>query len=84
MSDFSPRHAVPGSRLARARMAAHAAFDPIWQKGRVSRSAAYDWLARELGLTREECHMLNFDEAMCQRVVQVCMAREFATLKGTT
>lgn len=27
------RRAQPGSPLARARMAAHAAFDPKWEKG---------------------------------------------------
>lgn len=59
---------------------AHAAFDPIWQSGELSRSAAYRWLALELGIKKADCHMLYFDEDTCMRVVRLCHAREFGTL----
>lgn len=42
--------APPGSDLARARIAAHAAFDPLWQVGGVTRQQAYEWLAGQMGL----------------------------------
>lgn len=64
--------APPGSPLAKARIAAHAAFDPLWKHGPLSRRAAYDWLAIKLRLHRDDTHMVLFDEATCQRVVWIC------------
>lgn len=61
-------------------MAAHEAFDPIWRSGAMSRSRAYQWLADRLGIDREDCHMLNFDETTCLRVVAECQMREFGEL----
>lgn len=72
--------APPGSPLAAARMAAHAAFDPMWRSGEMSRSAAYRWLAQQLNLSKEECHMLQFDIETCRRVKQLCDARDFGKL----
>jgi zinc-finger-containing domain len=68
--------AAPGSELARARVAAHAAFDPLWKSGTMSRRSAYDWLAIQLHLPVSACHMVLFDVAMCQRVVAVCAASD--------
>lgn len=68
--------AVPGSPLARARVAAHDAFDPLWESGTMSRRAAYDWLVIQLHLPVSACHMVLFDEGMCQRVVAVCAASD--------
>lgn len=66
--------AKPGSPLAKARIAAHAAFDPLWQHGPLSRRAAYDWLAIKMGLHRDDTHMVLFDVAQCERVVAICNA----------
>jgi hypothetical protein len=66
--------APPGSALARARTAAHAAFDPLWQSGHFSRGVAYEWLASQLGVPVGSCHMVLFNEAQCRRVVDLCMA----------
>lgn len=55
----------------KARQAAHAAFDPIWQKGMMKRKQAYKWLARELGFEKD-CHIGSFDVLMCKKVVEVC------------
>ena len=66
---FHMGKAEPGSALAYSRMAAHAAFDPIWKEGHMPRRDAYGWLAEQLGITRGECHMLHFDERTCRKVV---------------
>lgn len=66
--------AAPGSPLAAARMRAHAAFDPSWQSGLMTRSQAYNWLSQKLGIPKSECHMLLFDIAMCNLVVETCEA----------
>jgi hypothetical protein len=46
-----------------ARKAAHAAFDPLWQQGFMTRGAAYRLLQQALGLTEDECHMAIMDRA---------------------
>lgn len=59
--------------LRKAKQRAHAAFDPLWIGSPGSkRRKWYSWLAIQLDIPREECHIGMFDEAMCARVVEVC------------
>lgn len=53
-----------GTRRARAE--AHDAFDRLWQHGAMTRSQAYSWLARTLGVGKDEAHigMLGRDECL--------------------
>lgn len=69
---FHLSKAEPGSALAYSRMAAHAAFDPIWKDGHMLRSEAYRWLADRLGITKGECHIVNFDDRTCRKVTLLC------------
>lgn len=67
----------PLGRLADAdlrhwKQRAHAAFDPMWKQGNYTRNKAYAWLAEQLGLTKDECHIGMFDIYMCQKVIEVC------------
>lgn len=66
------------TRLARSR--AHDAFDPLWMrkhnrdkisKGK-ARGLGYAWLARELGIAPQDCHISHFDAETCRRVVRLC------------
>lgn len=66
--------APPGSDLAKARIAAHNAFDPLWQVGGVQRAQAYAWLAAQMGLPIAACHMVLFDINQCAKVVSLCNA----------
>ena len=81
----TPQHygkaAEPGSDLAKARIAAHAAFDPLWQSGRMTRSRAYSELARRLGIPKHQAHMKMFDKATCERVVALFLSDDFETLE---
>lgn len=54
------------------RSRAHDAFDPLWQSGEMSRNAAYRWLAQELGIERDDCHMSLFNKTMCEKVIDIC------------
>lgn len=68
---------IPLGRLANAelriaKMKAHAAFDPMWKAGDITRSQAYVWLADKLGLTTRQCHIGMFDLDQCKQVVQIC------------
>lgn len=47
----------------------HTVFDPIWQSGLMTRSGAYQWLADEMGLTRETCHFGMFNKTQCRRAM---------------
>lgn len=38
---------------------------------RIARTRAYEWLAREMGITPERCHIGAFDEAQCRRAVAI-------------
>lgn len=65
---------VPGDKPTReARARAHEAFDRIWRAQHtrlMSRDEAYGWMARELGLSRDECHIARFDEETCARLIR--------------
>ena len=72
----SPTHA-PLGRLANAelRMAkrkAHAAFDPLWKSGQMSRKKAYALLSEKMGLTPDETHIGMFDVEQCKTVIMLC------------
>lgn len=71
----------PGHKATRdARIAAHAAFDPIWKAKSTAtgldmnecRSRAYRWLGQEMGLSGEEMHIGYLTEAQCKVVIALC------------
>lgn len=62
--------ATEGTR--KARTAAHKAFDPLWKASGTDRNEAYVWLANQLGISANNCHIGRFDEDMCNRVIEVC------------
>lgn len=66
---------VPADRETRkARCSAHVIFDRHWKLayGKLDRTEAYRWLAGQLGIQAEDCHIGNFNYDTCQRVVAVC------------
>jgi hypothetical protein len=67
-----PLGRLANAELRKAKMAAHAAFDPIWKGGKMKRGSAYAWLADQLGIRQQECHIGMFDVAMCARVIDAC------------
>lgn len=78
--DRKPKGRLANAGLRKAKMAAHAVFDPLWKKKaargdcnkKVARGKAYKWLARELGMKPDDCHIGFFDVADCERVIQAC------------
>lgn len=70
--------APAGKATKRARMDAHAAFDPIWKGKAMSRSAAYAWLAEALSIKPADCHISHMDAVTARRVVDACRARASA------
>lgn len=67
---------TPGNNaIMQARSKAHAAFDPLWKTGAMTRPDAYRLLRKALGKTRKECHIGLFSEGDCQRVIEFCKER---------
>lgn len=54
------------------RQKAHSVFDAAWQKTKLTRNEAYEWLARKMNLTRNECHIGMFDKYQCSSVIDLC------------
>lgn len=69
-----PLGRLANADLRAAKIAAHAAFDPLWRGGSMTRPEAYTWLAKQLGIPRKKCHIGMFDEASCYLVAKVCQA----------
>ena len=67
-----PLGRLANAELRVAKIAAHAAFDPMWRDGSRKRKAAYKWLAEQLGVDVNACHIGEFDVETCRRVVEAC------------
>ncbi len=74
-SDHDGRFHVSTQADRDARKLAHAALDPLWQSGYMKRRDAYEMIAAELGIAKEnigrDCHMKHFNEATALLVVSV-------------
>lgn len=76
-----PLGRLADAELRAAKHAAHQLFDPLWNPKeasrrwrtapRMSRHAAYSWLAGQLGIKVEECHIGMFDLETCMRVMEI-------------
>ena len=68
----APLGRLANAELRRAKNNAHRVFDPLWKNGKMSRRAAYQWLAENLGIPFKKTHIGEFDTAMCARVMAAC------------
>lgn len=71
LSKFDGYFYMTDQAVRNARKSAHTAFDPLWKSKKMSRNAAYVWLATALGLSAKECHMEHFDEEICAKVIEL-------------
>ncbi len=69
-----PLGTLSNQALRKARMRAHATFDPLWKgrQGGGDRKTAYQWLAMTLGIKRDKCHIGQFTEQQCEETVKAC------------
>lgn len=54
-----------------ARRTAKSVFNRLWINHRFRRSAAYEWLATEMGIPKEECHFGLFDMNQCKQAIRI-------------
>ena len=60
---------------------AHKLFDHLWRRKmqkegcrvKVARNAGYAWLAENLGIKKEDCHIGMFDIETCRKVIKFCI-----------
>ena len=76
-----PLGRLADKELRSAKMSAHAAFDPLWRSGDMTRSEAYAWLANELCISRDNCHIGMFNKEQCGAVVDACNKMLAASVK---
>lgn len=66
--------------IRQAKQDAHAAFDVLWRAKwkrdlcdkHEARGAGYRWLAEQLGIPAEQCHIGMFDVETCKRATAIC------------
>lgn len=79
----NPLGAPAGAKTKRGRTEAHKAFDRLWKSGQMTRRAAYQWLADQLGIPASDCHISFMDGSTAYRVVRVCQARAEAARQAS-
>ena len=66
-----PLGRLANAELRKAKQAAHAAFDPYWKSGHVTRHKAYAMLAERMSLHKSQAHIGMFDVEQCNKVVEM-------------
>lgn len=67
-----PLGTLANSSLRFVRREAHEVFDVRWKSDRMTRSVAYKWLAKEMGINVQNCHIGMFDIKQCEKVIEIC------------
>lgn len=69
---FAPKGRLANRELRRWKVAAHAAFDPLWLGlgAPMKRRAAYSLMQQVMGMTAEQAHIGKFDVADCRRLIE--------------
>ena len=79
-----PLGRMANKKLRTMKSKAHYYFDPLW-KNRLfarnkslshNRTKAYQWLAKQLDLPENKCHIGLFDVDMCRKVIQICKRKQ--------
>lgn len=74
-----PLGTLANAELRKLRSETHKAFDPFWEalvaggcvRGK-ARHDTYRKLAAVMGIATKQCHVAQFNETLCQRVLEVC------------
>ena len=68
-----PLGRLADKELRNMKQKVHGVFDKLWEEG-MSRSEAYKWLAIQMDITREECHIGMFNLDRCRQAIEHCRA----------
>ncbi len=72
-----PLGTLANEELRRYRKTAHFYFDQIWMKPLriTTRYKAYDWLSKQLGISKEYTHIGMFEKEECLKTIELSQAR---------
>ena len=62
---------LANAHLRALKSEAHAAFDPIWRQGPLTRAQAYKWLSEQLCIPSSKTHIGLFNSDLCRRTIEV-------------
>jgi hypothetical protein len=68
--DHAPLGRLANAELRWWKREAHAAFDPLWKEGTMSRGDAYRWMQRVLVMSQYEAHIGKFDISECRALIR--------------
>lgn len=77
-----PLGTLANANLRKMRNACHRVFDNFWLgfkyggRRKLARTRAYGVLAEQLGIPVSDCHIGQFDEETCTKVLEICQNRE--------
>lgn len=67
---------VANEVLRLKRMETHSVFDAFWKRHGMSRSGAYQWLAKKMELPEKRTHIGSFEMDACEQVIALCREYE--------
>ena len=70
-----PLGRLANAELRKAKQLAHSAFDQLWKTNGMTRAEAYTWLASEMGIDKDKCHIGMFDVEQCYRAFVISMEK---------
>lgn len=68
---FIPLGKMADRQTRYLRKKAHCEFDRIWQDGLMSREDAYNWLAEQLQIEQNECHLSWISKDQLKKTIEV-------------
>jgi ABC-type transport system involved in Fe-S cluster assembly fused permease/ATPase subunit len=80
---MKPLGRLANKELRQAKVNAHNYFDLLWKNGEMNRKDAYKWLAEQLKISFDKCHIGMFDVDMCKKVVECIRERKYSVKTNT-
>lgn len=78
----TPLGRMANKRTRQLRVKAHEHFDQLWRSGYLSRDKAYDWLAGQLKIDPQDCHISWLND---EQLIQVAeLSAEYLTSNAAT
>lgn len=73
---LAPKGTLANKELRILRIKVHELFDPMWKKGKRSRTQAYVWLSHKLRISPEKCHVGMFNKELCIQAIKILKERK--------
>lgn len=68
---YAPLGQLANAELRAARQKAHIEFDALWKRHNMTRQAAYQWMARNMGKNILDAHIGKFSVSECHLLIKL-------------